>query len=441
MDFRRINIKPISEILFIYVSAIMILEKVVSDKTFLNHIMGISAIIFSLLLAFHFRYCSSLFISTFFIAYSIYSIYIAVYVDPALRPDFYLQFTDETTYSIGLESLFLFSAVLYLLVNNNVELSFAQLSIDISDSKTCGINNALVGGICTALILIIVFTNYSFNGASQRSEGTPLFEYKILFLIIGMVYTRGKRYFKFIWEFLVIFLVAISFIGGNRADAIPIMIAYIFFYHNNIKPRRMCIYVLLGIVTLISIGAFRQTILSGGIDVPLLFERIVHEKMTFDTAYWAYVPTMSALSLANTASFSTKIDLLVGQVLYIFAGGRFSNNLLQIYSKKFYDHVNGFVSPAYFYFWFGMFGVLIFTLIVYWYIKKTFCIGHITDRRKRIIYICMSCYFISMTPRWFLYGPYSLIRGGLLMLLSSCFFFFVDMITSPLIYRSCRETH
>ena len=387
-----------------------------------ENIMGFFSVLLLVRAAWKYRYNTSVFICLLFIAYSVFSIWIGVYFDTNMRPLFYQQFTKPNVYNIGMQCLFLFSIVLWNFTRKNKVLRQRKKNCDVKD-------NYLISILCAVFTILIVVFNFSFGTEGERASSTTLYEYKIVFCIIGMLYSKKSSLLKYMWISIIAVSCMLSFMGGNRVDAIPLIIAVIYFYYNNIDPKRVVGIVMVAIFFMVSIGAVRQTIVTEGLDFRVIIKKIVDEKFTFDTAYWAYIPALASLSISNIVPVAEKIDLFIGQLLYIFGGSKFNSYRLVFYTKNYYNHVNGFVSPIYFYMWFGLWGAVLFAIIVCGYLKWI-CKRKdmIKSSIKQSLIEAASAYFVSSVPRWFLYEPFGLLRGELIVVIVCLVFALLQQI-------------
>ena len=382
-------------------------------------LLGFLSIIMLLLVTYYFRYKTSLFICFFMVFYSVYSIYVAVYLFPKIRPEaLYYQFDNQRVYTIGMQCIFLFSlTVFFLVLNGRVTgaISFEKNSGGIRKRQMQ--YNPIIVIVCVILIIWITASNVAFGGANERMSSTALYEYKSVFFIIGMMYSGNRKAMKILWFVLVIVFGGISVFGGNRVEAVPLVIVYIYFYYDSIKPKYATIGMLAGIFVLISVGAFRQMIFRGGFRLQMVVDKITEEKLTFDTAYHAYVPSVASIAVAGKVPLAEKLRVLLGNIEYVFLGSKASGSdyTLPDYVQKYYFNVGGYVSPTYFYFWLGLFGAVLFGLLVYFYIRtlSRFENGKCKNVNTNLS-IAVSAYFVSTVGRWFLYTPFPLIRSELL---------------------------
>ena len=354
--------------------------------------------------------------------YSIYSIFMAVYLFPEIRPEIlYYQFENKPVYTIGMQCIFLFSLTVFFLVLNGRATGAVSFEHKLTGGRKRQVKyNPIIVITCIILTIWITASNVTFGGAKARMMGTALYEYKSVFFIIGMMYSGNSKGMRILWFILTIVFGGVSVFGGNRVEALPLIIVYIFFYHDSIKPKYALIGMLAGVFLMISVGAFRQMIFRGGFSLQSVVDKITVEKLTFDTAYHAYVPSVASIAVAGKVSPAEKLRVLLGNIEYVFLGSKASGSdyTLPDYVRNYYAHAGGYVSPTYFYFWIGLFGAVLFGLLVYFYIRTLSRFENDKCKKKNTnLAIAVSAYFVSTVGRWFLYGPFPLIRSELLMAL------------------------
>ena len=90
------------------------------------------------------------------------------------------------------------------------------------------------------------------------------------------------------------------------------------------------------------------------------------------------------------------------------------------------------MAPTYFYYWFGMLSPIIFGALVYAYIKLYLKNKNTESIIVRNLCIGTSAYFVATVPRWFLYGPFLIIRGEAIMV--------IGIILTSIISSSMKNT-
>lgn len=384
-----------------------------------ENVLGALSIAACCWVAYRFRKNTSLFICFFFVAYAVYSIVFGAYYFPEMRPDWmYSQFHDHSVYTVGIQCIFLYSISMVYFVENG----YLNNKIYFDNSERVSYNdelkpNWLIVFGCIIVIVYISLTEFVYHGSSSRASITPLYEYRAVFFIAGMIHSRRSKFGKYLWAIVVLFGALPSLIGGNRAEAIPLIIAYIFFYFDDIDSKKIFPLIIAAVLLMIASGMFRQTLFSGEFSFGDLWSKISNEKFAFDTAYWAYPPSLASIAVSSTDGFKEKIELFFYQILYIFAGGKYVDKQLTSYTRQAYANLGGYVSPVYLYYWIGLLSPILFGILVYEYIKLY---DHVKFKKMRSmlhhdLYAAVSAYFVATVPRWFLYGPFSLIRGEAIM--------------------------
>lgn len=107
---------------------------------------------------------------------------------------------------------------------------------------------------------------------------------------------------------------------------------------------------------------------------------LVGDNFTYEGAIFGYTPSLAIVDLTEKTPLREKWGLLLSHLLYIFYPGESKFLSLITYSYNFYSHFAGFVSPPYFYFWFGYLGVIFLAVLVYIYTRFYYT----TFRKKEI---------------------------------------------------------
>ena len=378
---------------------------------------GIVVLLISVYMIYRYRNNVGLSISMLFIFLSNYSIIVGVYFDPSVRPSsMYGQITDVTVYNKALTAILLFELglMVYSLINMEEQQDSFLLTDKVNSSEEKEIKNTitsvdkLISIVCLIAFAVIFFSEFSLGESRERASGSPLMEYRCIFFLIGLMYCRNDKLLKKFYLILLIITSALVFIGGNRANALsPIIVYYVYTSGINNKKRRffkLLIVCIIGYVSMIAIGALRTSLFSsGGFDT--VINKIFDEKLTFDTAIYAYFPGLSTISLSDSID---KWQSLLQHFFYIFVGGAYGQQRFQFIVRQTYFHTYGFVSPLYFYPWLGVLSGVGLSIIVNFYIK---IIKQPSKKGISLYKYGAFLYFCAMTPRWYLYDPFPLIRG------------------------------
>lgn len=396
----------------------------------LNNFIAVISVVLSVYLCFVYRYNIGLFLVFLFITYCNYSIAVAVYLDPSIRPQsLYNQFGNNVrTYGIAIACVFIF--VLLMLVFSK---KIAMTPECIDSRKTFDKDNydynpiIAVGGL--VLYVIVFFTSFSVN-MGERGHISPFGEYRAIILLIGSYYSGRKPLYKIAWTIVTIVTVIPSFLAGNRVDSFASIIGLIIcWYYISLNYKKILLILPIIIVLMNLIGMSRGSVINQDINKELnasFFQR----KLTLDTAYFAYVPSLAAIELADKIKLSDKLLLLFQHIKYIFTIGSSSFDPgLSLYTRDYYAHAYGFISPSYFYFWFNYIGSLIFGILVqlYNYIYKKYLTVKASTYFQKLG-IILSWYFIASVGRWYCYGPMPLLRGEFVCAVAFSIVYFFNVL-------------
>jgi hypothetical protein len=175
---------------------------------------------------------------------------------------------------------------------------------------------------------------------------------------------------------------------------------------------------ILGIIALNAIGMWRGRY-DFRADVFLeSLKSLTTTGLCLDTAYAAHAGSFAMIKLTEYSSLDYRLSLFLKYIGYIFIGkkmGRSSNLSLVAFDAYPYFGGGG-VLPYYAYFYLGIIGVALISLLVF---KYCVCISKVvninSDYKK-----CISVYIFVTVMAWYLYSPSPLIRGA--MLFSILFF-------------------
>lgn len=356
-----------------------------------------------------------------FILYSNYSIVMGVYIDPNIRlDDLYDQITEQSVYGAAITTILVFEITMLIFSIWNNKYAVNHEIIDNSKSRDELSNtDRLITVCCMAVYSIIFITQFKPGENGARATGSPLLEYRCIFMIIGLIYSRGDKKIRNIWFVILTVTSLMIFIGGNRAEALSPVIAFAVYYIKKINPIKLLILMSAAVIAMICIGEFRANFDLSIESIFKVIDKIQRDKLTFDTATCAYFPALGSVYISNGINADDKARILLYNFIYIFAGGEYGNIRIQFIVKQFFHHLNGFVSPLYFYIWVNIFSGSAFAAIVNGYMR----IGlkraklYMSDYKYGIF-----IYFCAMTPRWYLYDPFPLIRG---MFVYSVFYFII----------------
>lgn len=372
----------------------------INNNTYQNFLAG-QVLLVSLLLVLKYRKNTAFAILFLFIAYANYSVVLGVYWFPEIRPNFrlYDQVTDQSVYGYSIIMMLVYLLAIYLTSGG----AFEKNSKEDCFKPVKGNNeNIYIEAMCTAAFILIYFTQIDFN-ATGRAAGNAVSEYRFVAMLFAWAYASKTKKRRNFWTVIIVVTSIITFIGGNRVEALPPIILLIFLWYPEVKISKLLPFLPIVIVIFTIIGGMRNQFRLSGNIIRDAFQSKLKTYYVTDTFTYAYLPGLLTMMLAKIDSFSQKVLLLGENIIYIFVGGKFGKYLLQNYSRNYYLHYYGFFSPLTFYYWFGIGGAFIPAIITK--IHMTWM-----EKNQNQIKYLISCAFIATVPRWYGYNFFQLLR-------------------------------
>ncbi len=379
--------------------------------------VAIMTIIFNMITVFKVRKNWLLLIIFGFIFYSNISIVLANYFGYA--NNIFTSFSNDMSSVLGINLLFFTSVCLYCVLPNHI-IKNNTLSIYSTSKKSDLI----------FLLIIIVLIFIFFNGftkpsiAGGRGATSTLYEYSIVFFIIGYAY--GEEKYKKIIISLILFLYVIQdMIYGGRGSALQlILIFFIVICSNKIDYKKAIPIIFIGMIIFTGIGNYRASFDFSINQICKVFNSLLETGFVNDTSYSAYYTSLTFLKVKEFVGVQTQLYLLFQFILYIFLGSKIVDSNLAVYTRQYYVHYYGGVLPLYMYFYLGILGIMFIVLYLKFWIKK------MNESSKKVSHLqrCLCIYISACVPRWYLYSPSSLFRGVLIFIFVYKMVELLDMI-------------
>ena len=325
--------------------------------------VAIMTIIFNMITVFKVRKNWLLLIIFGFIFYSNISIVLANYFGYA--NNIFTSFSNDMSSVLGINLLFFTSVCLYCVLPNHI-IKNNTLSIYSTSKKSDLI----------FLLIIIVLIFIFFNGftkpsiAGGRGATSTLYEYSIVFFIIGYAY--GEEKYKKIIISLILFLYVIQdMIYGGRGSALQlILIFFIVICSNKIDYKKAIPIIFIGMIIFTGIGNYRASFDFSINQICKVFNSLLETGFVNDTSYSAYYTSLTFLKVKEFVGVQTQLYLLFQFILYIFLGSKIVDSNLAVYTRQYYVHYYGGVLPLYMYFYLGILGIMFIVLYLKFWIKK-----------------------------------------------------------------------
>ena len=312
---------------------------------------------------------------------------------------------------------FLFLIISILLSHQDSTHEYKTYSILIDNRD----NAIIVIGLVVVLILIWEFGFTRPTKIGERGSPSTYYEYSLILFILGFYYS-GKR--KLLHYLLIIIGVAyalLNFVYGGRATGIQMLLCLLFCtYFDRIPKRHLIIGGFVLFFLMFAIGTFRANTQISTATLITTWSEMYNKRFVVDTAYSAYHTSLTMIDFLNYCSWRDRLYYWGRYLLYIPFGGRIIDSNLPIITRQYFVHYYGGVLPFYFYFYLGVFGIVLisfYIMLLFIAIKKG-----VTNNGY---WKGLAVYVTSTSLRWFIYSPAQITRGIMIysILYAACFLF------------------
>lgn len=341
------------------------------------------------------------------IAYSNYSICFANYLSHI--NSYFVGYSTTEIGAKGLNILMAFAALLFLIAPKNT-------IINPDVEKTITKNNKENAMIVIVLAVVLAFVwFYGFTRpdvVGQRGSPSALYEYSIIFIIIGLYYSGRRKIYVGLFVGIAFAYALQNFMYGGRITGLQLIICLTLCLLIDKLTLKKVIPIGVALLLLMSaIGQFRASLVLSGGTFSNVWDLLTENGFALDTAYSSYYTSMTFIDMLGNIDWTQRIDLFFRWVLSIFAGGSVTNSNLAEYTRQFYMHYNGGVLPYFAYFYLGIAGVVLIAAYLRFVFDK---VAKANDESTGFMR-CFTIYISCTTFRWYLYSPSQLFRGVLLL--------------------------
>lgn len=340
-----------------------------------------------------------------FLAYSCYSILCAVYLQ-VISPSPYQMFANSPIAWTG--SSIMLAFIICLGFTTPASRSGVMVRAVASHER-----NLIIVVICAALLLYFGLTGLSDGGSERAAINSTLYEYSIVFLIVGLYYSADDKYALSLFVVLIAFRAYIDFSTGNRVTALEMMTV---FFLMRLAYRARWKYVLplafVLFVALMSVGALRGGDFSISEVSSYFSETVRQDAFAWDGGYAAYHASLCVLSYERLLDPLARLLAFPGYLLSISINFLSSNIMYDpvALARTEYWHMGGCYFPFHFHFYLGMFGVVVASLLVGLALRY-FSQGKIWSESARPEITLVATWVGATAFRWIQYSPIQLLRG------------------------------
>ena len=253
-------------------------------------------------------------------------------------------------------------------------------------------------------------------------------EYSIILIILGYYYCGSSKLCINSITSVSIAYVLLNFLYGGRATGIQIMLCLVLcIWANRINNKVLFMGALAVFFFMTLLGMMRANWSMDSAALSKVYSRLLDDKFTNDTSYSAYHTSLTFLNYLEVVDWRGRFALFLRFLLSIFVGGSMPNSNLSVITREFYVHSYGGVLPFYMYFYLGYVGLLLVSIYLFGVMKKAIKSSNIHNGLGR----CVGIYIASTSLRWYIYSPFQITRGVMLMVI----FFYLLRLTDSIFRR------
>lgn len=237
----------------------------------------------------------------------------------------------------------------------------------------------------------------------------PEFEYsRLIFLVTGFL-AGAKNWRKLlIITMACLYVLRDAYYGGRVTSVQIIFVLMLTLFVRRLSAAKIWLLSFLGLLGGAYVAAYRSNFflrVSFWDTIRLVFSSL----FVFDTATYSFYASATHVATVQVVSSDIRINSFLQFLGSIFVGSRFFNlaNATRL-SNQYYRNVGGGILPTHFYFW-GSWTLVVGSAILFVFFLNR--VRYNTSRFARYVFLAV----VIATPRWYLYGPISLIRGGILL--------------------------
>lgn len=415
LNKRRFARKQANTLLLIKVAVLMVSAAALvmhvcdpSDSTAL--FAAVSSVTLSLYLLFHCRKNWALSIVFAYVALCVYSSFVVNYFDVSLASP-YLQWKHS---AVSFESVTVFLVFLFCIVVV-MPLDIRRFPLDdvlVAENR----KNLTVAVFCgiAALACGIIGIGEA-TGAGSRVSVSSIYEYSIVFFIVGLFFSGKNKYVLAFLGSVLAFRVVLDVTLGTRVTSVELIcIWFLMVYASKARWSRLLPLGVLLFVLMLTVGELRGSTF----DVSAIVEGIsdfVNAGFAWDGAYAAYHTSQSFVAYSDFMPQDGRFQEFIRFAASMLLGDSVGlSNLAHEVGNVFWNMGGGYY-PYFFYYYLGMPGVIVFSLAMGFMLRAIAKLSN-SDSLTNVALVCIV--WISVTVfRWFSYAPTPLVRGLLVLII------------------------
>ena len=261
---------------------------------------------------------------------------------------------------------------------------------------------ALVSVVAITLSLVLGINDSPDLTGPYEPRITPLFEYSILFFVIGLLSVRKKSALWWVLFIQFILLVWIDSTNGGRITSIQVASVFLLLsFHTYLTRWKLIVITPLGVLFASYVSLTRH-----GLSLNGIVDEAIKNLAQFDTAVFSFYASATQLGYSQSLGPWERIESLLFFLSNIVLGGNAGSNGDVTYLGSLYKYnVGGGMFFSWFMFWGGVFSLIFGVYLVFRLFQKL-------SFRRTVYTDTILVFIFASSPRWYLYGPMYLFRSA-----------------------------
>ncbi|WP_195516685.1 hypothetical protein [Enterococcus dispar] len=303
--------------------------------------------------------------------------------------------------------LFMTSFLMYFVLFRNSTASISNSELDWENER----KNGYICVIIWLLLSLIFIFGFTRGAIGERGTPSSYYEYSVVLFLLVSFYSGKSNFYK---QVNIIFMLAFALqnlLYAGRITALQIIILlYLLYFRKKINKFTLLLIGIIVFLVFAVVGSARGGLYTGSVNISNILREIRENRFMLDTAYAAFFTSETFIDYKEYVNFGFRVNQFFKFLLSMVLGGNaVEGSNLSILTHSFRTHYFGGILPYYFFFWFGNFGVVISSTIVYGYTQI------MRKIKKNDLVKMVALYIVVTTPRWYLYSPSNLLRGVLIL--------------------------
>lgn len=306
-------------------------------------------------------------------------------------------------YGTALRTILLFLIILTYFYKSRV------YSPDFNKTEVAPVRN---DAIFIGLLFLLLYLFFQIKPVKQTHYSvaiTPLYEYSRLIFLFSYFFTARKQLMKILIVLVAFIFILQDFYYGGRITSLQIILFLIStIFYKKITISKIVFMEITGIFLFALVGVYRMSY-KLSISFVEIFKILSKSFFVFDTATYSFYASATHIAASFIVDTTTRFKSLLEFIMSVFLGSRFFKLAdVTTLAKNYYINLGGGIIATHFYFW-GSWILVAFSAFVLAKLLNKLNYNH--SLYARIIFLSI----VISAPRWYLYSPLVLIRGGVLL--------------------------